>query len=301
MLSCRYISRKYGKQYGIAALLVFGLFACVKNSGQKSEPDNETGKMNYSISNGQLRLKIDPEIGGRVASLQVKGQEVLKTSRDDEHLQWGSTVWPAPQKAWNWPPPPVLDQQAYEIIDRDKDYIIVRSKEDPQTNLQITKEFRFGGENQIVVKYFFRNTGNDTLNVGIWENTRVPFGGQCFVPAVQEEIDEPLVKHASGYAGISFNQQLQKPNKLQISGYKGRMVYLNDRVVFIKKFDHLPSGRIAPDQSLIEIYYDQPDQFVELEVHGAYSKLNPGQIQSMELIWELHLLSDPSEIKQFLN
>ncbi len=48
------------------------------------------------INHKKLIIEVAPQIGGRISSLQYNDLEVLKIKRDDEHIMWGSTLWPAP-------------------------------------------------------------------------------------------------------------------------------------------------------------------------------------------------------------
>jgi len=67
-------------------------------------PTNEQMSGYQVMTAGPLSLAVDPQMGARIASFTYEGKEILKTSRDENNWQWGSTVWTSPQSDWNWPP-----------------------------------------------------------------------------------------------------------------------------------------------------------------------------------------------------
>lgn len=62
--------------------------------------------------------------------------------------------------------------------------------------------------------------------------------------------------------------------------------------VFLKRADIVPPEQTHPDQAFAEvwnnIYVDTGKSLLELELHGAYRTLAPGESMEIEETWEVH-------------
>lgn len=277
-------------------LVVF--MACQSSSQQSNEVASDKTKNYQVLTAGPVKMAIDPEMGARIASFTYEGKEILKTSRDENNWQWGSTVWTSPQSDWNWPPP-LFDTATYEFAQTSENRLHFYSPIDPVTNLQVIKSFRLAIDEArgplATVRYQIYNRGTKAIEVAVWENTRVPFEGTTkFASGGQLRLDiEDLtvgVKEVDGVASIEFNEN--QPNKQKIfydppaptKKYLFNM-YENNGLLLLKSWKKPRS--IAPKQSPLELYLAPNEDFAELEIQGAYKTINPKEYVDLVVFWQL--------------
>jgi hypothetical protein len=274
---------------GILALCIYSATILILlSSCDATSPSDErelSPAIPYVLENNLIRFQVAVDTGGRIASFQYKGKEVLSQIRDAENFLWGSTIWPAPQAAWNWPPPPAMDQGQYTLTSRTDTEIIVDSPKDAYQGIQLRKKFTLVGTNTIEIEYTFINNSDSTVNAGIWEISRIPFEGKITWKS------GPLREH--GYTGISQIDSVSSirlgsqktPGKLFINSKGGWITYERDGLQFIKHFDIVSAESVAPDQAPIEIYFDPIHHFAEIEQHAAYLALASGERSTFNVRW----------------
>ena len=245
-----------------------------------------------SLQSKSITFEVDPEIGGRVASFRFKGQEVLAVDRDPDHLHWGSTVWPSPQEDWSWPPPLGVDRKPYQIKEQTPDKIRLESTRDAYKNIQVSKTFTLQDEHTVLLTYTFKNNGDSSIQVGIWENSRIPYAGE-----IQWRSGPLLPDTTAGLQQDTLHSRLvlgkqPRAGKLFIDSPVGRIHYRKDSLLWIKRFELTPSDQVAPNQAAIELYYDPPRGFAEIEVQGPYTLLEAGAQTSYSVQWSLATTSD---------
>lgn len=239
------------------------------------------------FQNKAISLTLAPSYGGRIASLKYDGIEILSQIKDENNWYWGSTVWPAPQSEWNWPPPEKLDQAPYTVKTQNKEVIILQSQKNAYKNIQVEKRFQFIDENSLEIKYSFFNRGDTTIQVGIWENTRVPYIGQ-----VQWKTGKLIDEHPIGLNQVNkisfLNLKGHKvAQKLYIESDGGWITHYRKDVVFTKRFERINIDKVPFGQTQIEVYYDPINKFAELEAHSPYFTIAPSSVATMKVIWKL--------------
>ena len=243
------------------------------------------------IKHENLTIGVATQIGGRIASFQYNGKEVLQIDRDDEHFMWGSTLWPAPQHAWSWPPPPAMDKMPYKIVEHSRQKIKVCSKRYAYQGLQLCKTITtVVGTSAFNITYTFINHGSKNVAAGLWENTRVPFDGEAYW----------LNDSTGDLSTLTFKEELSESNKIFIDFAKPVLAYTNHGLLFIKVFPIVNSTDVAPKQSLIEIYYDPKNKFVELENHSKYTNIAPGAEVNYKVTWHLMPLKSHDAVKKVI-
>ncbi len=245
-----------------------------------------------SLKHGPLSVAVDPQAGARLSSLKWHGVEVLKTSRDAQGVQWGSTVWYSPQKAWGWPPPAALDADPYEVLEQGSLFISLMSRVDSASGLQLEKKVVLDTASLSVgFEYVLYNRGGSSTTAGVWENTRVPLRGQCFF---MSENENPRVEGGAGALSafiqsgaflIDFNQPADAPQKVFAQSREGWLAFIADDLMFVKFWEQVPAARIAPGQAQVEVYHDPKNLFAELEVHGPFLEIQPGGHIRWETRW----------------
>lgn len=252
-------------------------------------------KDDLSIKMGSINLSVDPNVGGRISSFSINGNELLKTTRDQANLQWGSTLWPAPQQTWHWPPPKVIDALAYTVV-KFTDSLILESRMDTIFGIRAKKIIAADPENnRFNITYEFTNKTDSAIQVGLWENTRIPMHGKVWYAKSGQ-------KHFEWPAAVLdlTDTSLQDPFKYFIDTHQGWLVLETENSYYIKQFEVIDQSFIAPNQSLIEIYYDPENNLAELEVHGIYEILEPEESSSMTVYWYALDKRETTDLKKIL-
>lgn len=266
--------------------ILFLMLACDVNT-PSNEPKKEKEEHPYTLSTELIRIRIEPDTGGRIASFSYKGKEILSQIRDADNFLWGSTIWPAPQSAWNWPPPKVLDQGQYTLASKSKKSLVFDSPKDAYRGLQLRKKFTIAGSNSIDIEYTFTNHSDSTTSAGIWEISRIPYSG------ISTWKTGKIKPHE--YTGFTQGDSLSnfqfsghdEPGKIFIESDGGWVKYQYKGLLFTKEFEVISAEQVAPEQAPIEIYFDPPRGFAEIEQHAAYLALAPGDSSSFKVRWSL--------------
>lgn len=238
-----------------------------------------------TIKNTALKLAVRPDYGGRISSLKFHGQDILRTPEDDSDGIWGSLVWPAPQSEWVWPPPVGLETDPFDVISQDESSIVVRSRPNAYYSLQLTKKYELIDEKSLHMTYTLHNHGDAPVKVAIWENTRVRYKG-VVKWQTGEPVDNQIEKlDQSGSVSILTLGGHHQKEKLFINSEGGWVSYEWNGIRFTKRFQKLNKQTVAPEQMPIEIYFDPEIGFTEIEEHGAYVDIQPGQSQIFEVKW----------------
>jgi hypothetical protein len=252
-----------------------------------------------SLTSGPVKLSIDPKIGGRIASMTYDGQEILKTSRDENNWHWGSTIWVGPQSDWGWPPSTAIDSDPYDVVSADESKIVLRGKQDSVTGYQITKRFEFLAKAERPIArmvYTVHNQSDETKKVALWENTRVVWDGVTRFPAGTKirlaKADQPIVMRDQKLS-IAIPLDDQQPDAQKVfctppAPEGGKMTWNSYRLgdLVLTKSRKAP-GEVGPGQSPLEIYFGRNAGFAELEYQGPYVELPPGGRSEMVVLWRL--------------
>ena len=273
---------------------ILTLFAYVCSTPIGVQKDiNQLKYIVLHISNAELI--INQNLGARVTSLKYNGIELL-TGPEVNKENYGSTLWTAPQSNWGWPPYDTLDCKPY-FLSENPEKIILSSLPSKKSGFQMTKTFLANSkDSSFIIIYSIKNSSKTVKSVGPWEVTRVFPGGYCFFPAAS---DSNIMKE-SGLPGVTLKDgiiwfdydfaKIKDDSKLFAMASEGWLAHVNHGIIFIKVFEDLPTKSIAPGQGEIEIYADGEKKYVELENHGEYKFLTPGDSVVYLVKWMLRTL-----------
>ena len=248
----------------------------------------------YVFQANELQVEIDPNTGGRITSFKLGNIDML-LQKSINRENYGSTLWPSPQN-WPWPPPPVLDRMAYAASIQG-DTLNLSSYPDPVTGLQFSKSFWINSSKEaLTINYTITNISNKSISVGPWEVTRVPSGGICFFPSdYLTQLPSSNLKSTytkSGTTWFKFDQKLVDTNQKLFQGSRlGWLAHVNNGLLFVKQFPDVARNEVAPGQGEVEIFADEYHTYIELENHGTYAVLKPGESLHYPTIWHLKYLS----------
>lgn len=268
---------------GVIGLTALVLIAACGNSSEAEVSDSVT------ISRGPITLTVEPAIGGRISSLTFDGVELLKTSRDEQNLQWGSTAWSSPQSVWQWPPVAAFDSEPYTVTELRENTLLLEGPRDPGTLLRMRKRIALGPDNDVGLIYWLTNEGVSSVKVALWENTRLPYAGRfAFVAdSIRSNVDKLPAELQDSVYTIYVDDRHQKPLKVFADLPEKQASYHYKGLILRKHHFANAFYRMAPEQAPLEIYLDPPAGFVEFELQGDYRLLDPGESNNLRVRWEV--------------
>lgn len=280
----------------LASVVISAVLECNR---QKPVPKKVDGI--YCIKIQNQVLKINPQTGGRITSLELDGKDFF-TGKDVNATYWGSTLWPSPQKEWNGVLPSELDNQPYSVQVEDNVIRMVSSK-DARFGYVFIKEISGDTKSKSFrIKYTIINRSSQSRKVAPWEVTRVHTKGIALFPKGNGEKWGNMANLAEDKDGITwFSYEEDKipvnHNKFFADGSEGWVAQINANVVFIKKFPDIPSDKAAPSESEVSIYTNPGKSYVEIEEQGAYQELQPGDSLTWEVNWFLRRIPTNIEVE----
>lgn len=256
----------------------------------------------YTISQGDTQLVVVANIGGRISSLKVAGQEMLFTADLTHTMVWGGTFWSSPQSDWYWPPVAALDSEPYEVS-FDNDHIIFTSTVDEMTGYQFVKIYGINQKKKcLTIKYSIYNRANVEKSVAAWEVTRVPPRGTVFFPQGDTEssfgIFYPIIVESIGeisWFAYDAKNVLDNHHKLNTDGKEGWLAYANNSHLLVKEFDDVPVELMAAGEGEIELHVNEQKTYMEVNQQSALVTLAPGEHLDWEVLWHTRKL--PADMK----
>jgi hypothetical protein len=266
-----------------------------------ASPVERGGK--YVFEFGDTSFEVDPRLGARVTSWKLAGAELL-TGPDVDSGNFGSTFWPSPQSAWDWPPPAEIDHLPYDGGLRGAT-VTLKSQTFAPLGLGVTKSFTpdlvKGG---VSVEYTLENRGSQPTRVAPWEITRLFPRGLSFFPTGGAPYTNHLVLPENvDVAGTTFvpydAAKIASHQKLFADGRGGYLAHVDprERALIVKVFEDIPASQAAPGEGEIEIYFDGQQRYIELEQQGAYSELAPGAAFSWKVGWYLRKIPETVAVR----
>lgn len=243
---------------------------------------------------GPLAMEVDTSIGGRIISFSYKNKNLLISSAENPDY-YGSTFWPAPQHVWHWPPPHNIERGPYHIIQSSDTCVNIRSLHDPIIGITVQKKFTPSfKDTSIYINYTIINTGAKSVMLAPWEVTRVNAKGMVFFPSktpnfwTAKKSSNALFRYDQEHFWLFLNNSPKKGyNKFFCDGAGGWMAFVNDSLLFIKKFPDIEAKLAAPKESEIELFLNFKQRYMEIEQQGAYEFLAPGDSLSWKVKWYL--------------
>lgn len=242
----------------------------------------------YTLSSGKLSMTIDAANGARIVSFKYDGSEILSQTRLPSYF--GSTFWVSPQSNWGWPPIPEHDELAYSVEElSDEGRIIMTSQLSDKIPLRIVKDFSADSKDgSFVITYSLINEADSVWKAAPWEITRVPPEGLIFFDTPEDvTLPDDIIPFKREF-GVTWYEvdQAERNRKINFDG-KGWLGYVNNGLLFIKKFQDIDKTQPAPRENEIQIYVNKGKTYIEIEDQGAYTTLQPGESLSWTVKWYL--------------
>ena len=248
----------------------------------------------FALPGSGPRLEVSHGTGARLSSLKLEGIEFLYLDRSSPN--WGSTLWPSPQSAWNWPPPDAFDNAAYAGGPMGSALILVGPK-DGATQLAITKRIAADdADTSITQVYVIRNGGTASRQVAPWQITRVLPDGLTFFPAGQGQgrgnlASQVVTSEEWNWFDLDAAILPSGTPKYFADGAEGWMAHVDkNNHLLVEVFPDITPSQAAPEEAEIEIYADNGKRYMEIEHQGAYVTLAPGDSLLWTTRWYLRKL-----------
>lgn len=266
---------------------------CSGNASSLTGPIRRGDKLVLQF--GSTTFEVDPAKGGRITSLQVGDTELLSAV---DASNYGSTFWPSPQAAWNWPPPAAIDNMTYAATIADPS-ITLTGGIDPVTQVSVTKKFTADVTREAVdIAYTITNHAATAASWAPWEITRVSATGLVFWPSGgapfkgtqalldAQDIGGTTWVDASATAGEA---------KLLADGSGGWLAQVTGRALLLKTFPDQPATAAAPQEAEVEVYVNPTHTYVEMENQGAYQPIPAGGTVTWTVRWYARALPSSAD------
>lgn len=242
----------------------------------------------FELKAGKTIMRISVN-GGRIISYKLGEKEILTQAA--EHENFGSTLWTSPQSDWGWPPYDVLDNQEYEVEHKDG-LLKMTSKPDYKSGFQMIKIWKVLDKQKIQIDYQIKNISGNPKSIAAWDVSRVPCGGLAFFPdGEMGNVPESKLKVSLKQSGINWISIDKKPKdehqKLFSTAKEGWLAYALNGLLLVKQFPDTKPENYSPHQGEVEIYVNKEKLYLELENHGSYQLLQPGESLNYKQIWFL--------------
>ncbi|TAH27364.1 MAG: hypothetical protein EAZ07_02055 [Cytophagales bacterium] len=287
--------KKIATTLALSGVIAFSALAQVGDVA----PTTINGK--YYLNFADISLEVDPAVGGRITSFKLGTAETQKKKLNGNDNDFGSSLQPAPQSLWNWPPPPNIDNQPYTAsIDSNK--IMLVGKEETSLKLSVMKKISVSSsDTSIIIEYIIKNTDSKPKSISGWEVTKINSGGLIFYPLGTGSATD-LAKWTTSKNGIvwydhdSAKVTTNKGGSFRSDGAEGWYANVqNSGVVFIKKFKDTPADKQAPGENEIKMFIRDDNSYLSYELQGPYTSIPANSTANWKVKWYLRKL--PSTVK----
>jgi hypothetical protein len=256
-------------------------------------PSADGGVYNYVA--GNIAFAVDATKAGRIVTYSLAGHNIVTTTASDA-TNYGSTFWPSPQSAWNWPPPWELDPGPY-TGSASAGVLSLTSTTLATLGLAITKAFTVDrNTGNVVIQYGLVNKGTLAKSFAPWEITRVEAGGLTFFPMglgspSKGTMDLLNLTILDGVAWFAYDAKvITNDQKVFADGSEGWIAHVDGDLLLVKSFTDITPAQAAPGEAEIELYTNAAHTYIEIENQGAYAPIAPSAKSVWAVRWFLHKL-----------
>lgn len=243
------------------------------------------------LSRDDIVLTVDPDVGGRIASLRFDGVELLQTTRDSANIGWGSVAWTSPQEDWGWPPPKAFDTAPFTVTKLNEYRLLLEGPLDTASMLRMRKRYALGPGNTVGLTYWVTYEGHKSVEVALWENTRLPFAGKFdfATDSVRFWRSEVAIDSTArkGTSTIIIDGRHEEEGKVFTSLKDGYVDWTYRGIRLRKESTVRDHYRVAPGHAPLELFVAPEGNFTEMELQGDYRLLGAGESNNLRTRWTL--------------
>ena len=233
----------------------------------------------------------------------------------------GHIVWVGPQSEWwihqdindirrskkaDWPPDPYLIYGKYEIIRKSNSHIKMVGPASPVTGVRLCKEISIDSSGVVTFTASAKNIRKESVSWDLWMNTRFDGFARGYVPIEENGIQEFVIRgnktsdvtpwkiehnYFTFCPALPEKPKTERVQEVHLKPATGFIAGFSERQVLVIRFEKLDQDLIHPEHGQVELYNyvneTGADRLLELEVHGAYRTLAPGDTMSMTEKWEV--------------
>jgi hypothetical protein len=244
-------------------------------------------------------------------------------SLDTAFAAWnGRIVWVGPQSGfWSqqtlaparagqgWPPDPFNEAGRFAVVEHTSTRLRLRGEQSPVTGLLMEHDYEITGERTVRLAVTATNGRDEPVSWDLWPNTRVPPAGFPYVPldpAEPPRIDAPAPAETGpgAYPHEVLDGWLAMPpghdpepsqgrlwSKAFVRPPRGGIAFFYGEQLLLVRAAVVPVGALHPEQAFVEIYrgaaVGPEGDILELEMHGSYEALAPGESTTFEQTFEV--------------
>jgi len=279
-------------------LLCLGL-ACQPPAQQGAGDRAAPSQAPQHLPNGHYRwqsepftLEVSPAQGGRMVSLQWKGQELL-TPRSLDTLAYGCSLWPSPM-TWGWPPPPILDRDPHQATLRGDTLVMIGPESESFGWRMQRRILVWPDQARFICHYAIENRTDTLRRVAAWEVPRFHKGSEVFAQLdtttmpFQRLRDIPWQIDEAGHIHIQVPADYQgKGQKVSYDGAEPWIGVQYGQTALLRQAAPLSASQFAPQAGELEVYVDDDTDYIEVEIQGPYQALAPGEAATLQVEWQL--------------
>lgn len=265
------------------------------------------------LNNDEVRVVLEPNLGGRVLIYEKNGNNVLYINPDQDGVVYeAGKVIPHPSAGRfdigpekTIPKRPVLFFGPWEgRITGDREAIMI-SRKDSSTGVQLVRKFRLASVgSRLECTQVIRNISSETKRYCFWSRTFVEGGGISLTPLNPNSrypkgyiiygpgnvmdfmpAEEPVIRVRQGILEI-----IGPPSrpKFIMDGEEGWMAYISrDDQLFVKKYPVYPDRMYGEMAAATASVWYNGEEMCEIEPIGPMETIRPGGEVSFTETWFL--------------
>jgi len=269
------------------------------------------GVMLLRLPQGENVLLARPALWGEPAADRPDPAKGPKTYK----AYFGHTVWVGPQSAWGWPPDPYWIYGNFQVTRQTAASVTMLGPKSPASGFQFQKTVRLHPDGTVTFSVTGTNILDKPISGDLWTNTRLPGTAHAYVPLGGDgEVrlgcwfsDSGRPQEALGASGLNgfFTFRTSEPMPANLGGRvakafisspkEGVIAAFSGDCLFLKRAAIVPKERIHPQQAFIEVYQataaardrQEDPGLLELEMHGPYGTLRPGEASTFTETWQV--------------
>jgi len=251
----------------------------------------------FLLSNGRVWAAVVPSLGrvmqfGRVNDEGVFWENPLLIGKPMPDKPWdlmgsfgGDKTWPAPQSAWNWPPPDVFDREPVKAR-QEQGALILESRVSPRFGIRTERRIELEpGRPVMRITTTYHKVEGEPVEVGVWVITqaRNPVAvylpippGSIFPEGYSQQWGTPtnVIQHQANQIRLTRD----RVENHKIGNDADRIVWQGPKYQLIIESPRI-AGAVYPDGGCsMEVYTNGgAADYVELETLGPLKRLSVGE------------------------
>lgn len=199
----------------------------------------------------------------------------------------GDKTWPAPQSAWNWPPPDVFDRVGLEAR-IEGESVFLTSPVSERFGIITERRIRLApNAAAMTIDTIYRKVAGDPVEVGVWVITQMKDPDRVFFRASRDPRFEggwsrqwkappELVRVSEGFVSMRRDPK----GSYKIGNDSKEILWVGAKEVLKIVVESSDVGAPADDGCHVELYTNGGEaDYVELETLGKLSRMKVGDVQ----------------------